>query len=700
MPKNEVAFLLTCSLVIHHGLCGEFVKVAQQPSNLLVDYYAYRHISIVHFTVPENSVTAVFTFTAKEEKTGGIGSCKPRDVSVYLKSGSLPLIIPDKSKIFAKLLKRRREYRSLKMSSDEQKHLVSIQAPAPGDWYAIGFRSWSDPNEGKITQQGLGASCDTILDVDLEVELADSVLTYDGEHPRILELNDTSNTAVVRFFVPLTYNEPVMNLNSTCGELCNVDVIITTSEHLTNGSINTTDALIPFKPHTKVPHFLNLRLRSGNATSISVSLTENLAENATEINPIVLMRKSLPDFFLFDYEYREGNDTKTSPLNLTLGTLSVLRFDVGAVYDVGGTVSVGLKLDNGEAKDDKNLVVVGCVSLGTYVGITATGGCLGTNMVSPPDVFANGTGPAFVHIPYPEPGTWHLSLKAFSTGKNCSCTKGCLTNGCKICDCLEERSARVETNVASSPCIEGRCKNRGRCVHYMSGGFVFSACHCTGGYRGFDCADDKYVLTRTDVLVSLVLLTCSNLAFAGSIYVAVRRRYYTEAVVYAAVMVFSTLYHACESGEEVYHLCVTRLPVLQFCDFFNALLSIWLTLVAMASLGPKISSFCQITGAVVLAMGAELDRTSLWVFLTPTVTGCTLVAVSWGLRCKRKGTFRYPATPYRSILLPAGLVLVSLGLVSYAFLQTRQNYYIVHSLWHVCVAVGVMLLLPKREYMK
>lgn len=55
---------------------------------------------------------------------------------------------------------------------------------------------------------------------------------------------------------------------------------------------------------------------------------------------------------------------------------------------------------------------------------------------------------------------------------------------------------------------------------------------------------------------------------------------------------------------------------------------------------------------------------------------------------------------HRNIYFPAGLLLVSVGLICYAFLQTRSNYYIVHSLWHVCVAIGAILLLPKRKYMK
>lgn len=80
---------------------------------------------------------------------------------------------------------------------------------------------------------------------------------------------------------------------------------------------------------------------------------------------------------------------------------------------------------------------------------------------------------------------------------------------------------------------------------------MFAACHCTGGYRGFDCADDTYVLSKTNVLARLLLLTLSNLAFIGAICVAIKREYYTEALVYTAVMVFSMAYHACEAGEEV-----------------------------------------------------------------------------------------------------------------------------------------------------
>lgn len=97
-----------------------------------------------------------FRFTAKEEKTGGIGRCPPRNVSLYLKSGSLPFVRPDGSKVAAKLMemnKRRRHY-GLEMQSNGDQYVIKIEAPPAGDWYAIAFRSWTNPDTGKIRQQG------------------------------------------------------------------------------------------------------------------------------------------------------------------------------------------------------------------------------------------------------------------------------------------------------------------------------------------------------------------------------------------------------------------------------------------------------------------------------------------------------------------------------------------------------------------
>ncbi|XP_001600009.1 post-GPI attachment to proteins factor 6 isoform X2 [Nasonia vitripennis] len=699
-------------------------KLAQQPGNTLVDFLAYRHVSVVHFDVRENAVSVGFKFTVKEEKTGGIGECSPRNVTINVKSGSLPLVRPDGSRIEAKLLENRRRHYTIDSLSNGDEHVVNIVAPPPGDWYVIAYRSWTNPDTGKIKQQGLGASCETLLDAEMSIELADTVFGY-GDSSYTAELTQQSDSAVMQFRVPKNTAESTLNVQSSCGEECLVSLHVTTAEHILGRVINSSEESIEFRPYDNdATHYVTLRLESGNASRVSVGL-ENDREDEDVLTEVRLTRKTLPDFFLFDYEHLVGNSSKPAPMNLTTGSLSVLRFKVGGVYDTGGTLSLGLRLADKEDKQDKQdkhekeredkVVVVGCVSLGYHSPITSTGNCVRDSGGSsrPADIFvANRSSPAFVHVPYPEPGIWHLTLRAYCLDdppadseddrRPCECFEECARNAtnCEGCDCAHECDARVESSVASSPCIEGGCNAHGRCVHYMSGGFVFSACHCTGGYRGFDCIDDAFVLSKSDVLARLLMLTLSNLAFVGAIYVAIGRFYYTESIVYAAVMIFSTFYHACEAGEEAHSFCLMKLSVLQFCDFYNALLSIWVTLVAMASMGPRATSFCQMLGVVVLAVGAEMDRTALWVFLLPAISGVSLVVVYWAIKCRQKGTLQYPARVYRLIYLPIGLIVVFVGLVCYAFLQTRSNYYIVHSLWHVCVAAGVVLLLPKREYMQ
>lgn len=290
------------------------------------------------------------------------------------------------------------------------------------------------------------------------------------------------------------------------------------------------------------------------------------------------------------------------------------------------------------------------ICTGYYSNITAGGSCIRAGNVTGADLYVNETAPASIHIPFPEPGRWYVSLKSFSVDGKCNCSVDCLNGAvCDECDCMKPCTVKIESRISSSSCIEGHCKLHGKCMQYMSGGFAFSACHCTEGYRGFDCADGTYVLDNKAILAHVVLLTISNLAFIGSIYLAIRREYFTEAIVYTAVMFFSTFYHACEAGEDVYSICIMRLHVLQFCDFFNALLSIWVTLVAMASFGPKLTAFFQILGAIVLAMSSEMDRTALWVFLLPAITGSSLVGLSWGLKCKRRKTVRYPSRVYRFV---------------------------------------------------
>lgn len=261
---------------------------------------------------------------------------------------------------------------------------------------------------------------------------------------------------------------------------------------------------------------------------------------------------------------------------------------------------------------------------------------------------------------------------------------------------VENCSTSVVFTISSSPCVAGRCGRFGRCYHYMSGGFVFSTCVCLKGYRGWDCTEDTQVPSNMSIILASLLLTLSNLLFMPSIYLATKRRYYTEAVIYFFAMFFSVFYHACDSGEDEYSFCLVKIGVLQFCDFYCGLLAIWVTLVAMSHIRQQFISILHMLGAILLAFGTELNKQSLWVFLAPALTGICMISASWSLRCYKTRKC-FPARNYLILYMPMGSVLVMVGLICYAFLQTKQNYYIVHSIWHMVMALSILCLLPSRK---
>lgn len=159
-------------------------------------------------------------------------------------------------------------------------------------------------------------------------------------------------------------------VKSSCAENCSIALHVTASEHVLGHVVNASEASLEFRPYDDASslrlHYVTLRLESGFASNVTVSL-EGLADDEEEeegLAEMKLTRKSLPDFFLFDYEHLVGNGSKPAPMNLTDEEIGVMRFKVGAVYDTGGTLSVGLKLADEEKDRKEKVVIVGCLSLG------------------------------------------------------------------------------------------------------------------------------------------------------------------------------------------------------------------------------------------------------------------------------------------------------------------------------------------------
>lgn len=211
-------------------------------------------------------------------------------------------------------------------------------------------------------------------------------------------------------------------------------------------------------------------------------------------------------------------------------------------------------------------------------------------------------------------------------------------------------------------------------------------------FTAWDCSDDSRMDSRSYMLTSILLLTLSNLLFFFSIYVAIIRMYYTESMMYAFTMIFSTFYHACDAPAQVAY-CMMRGSILQFGDFYCGLMSFWVTLLAMSIINESFRSFLQLAGAIMIALLTTWNMQSLFAFMLPVCLGISVVFISWFLDYRKTKTFKYPRTYYNRYF-PLGLVLCAIGLICFGFLQTEQNYKIVHSIWHMIIALSVVCLLP------
>lgn len=217
---------------------------------------------------------------------------------------------------------------------------------------------------------GLGASCDTILDAELLLESASIVSSMDPKWKYEVHMNESMDSAVIQLLIPDEFVESNLLFTSSCGEECMIAVYVTAEDYLTGTILNTTNGTVFFKPYSDAFHYVTLRLLSGNSSNVSLQLFDNSSTyDLDQVKLVDLMRKSLPDFFLFDYEHLQGNSIKPSAFNLTSNTLSVLSFEIGRVYDVGGTLTIGLKIVDVKDKEKKNIIVIACISLGEQLKI-------------------------------------------------------------------------------------------------------------------------------------------------------------------------------------------------------------------------------------------------------------------------------------------------------------------------------------------
>ncbi|XP_067012375.2 post-GPI attachment to proteins factor 6 [Anabrus simplex] len=720
-------------------------------------YRMYKDVSLLPYNVPKQTSVVSFNFTVREERIHvGVNKCPHRKVTVVLKSGSFPVVNPDGAAFPKFYWNHRVPQYSAEFLTSKENYIFNIKSPTPGDWYAAVFLSYTDPKDDKIVQQGLTSSCIALMESSMNFTREENVITLalNQSEKRTVEGNDESEILEhYKFYVPDLVWEVHINLTvDYCKPTCpSLNVVAEdfrlpdtkyvnhnssmqihcSSEEITKGD----SCVLQFMPSEEAWYYVSVgsvpSKKSGDGShvfsyTIKVTFDKDnddllfLSNNATEQSNtseldcnhcwprVPLMRQNYPAFFTYDFVRIPFWGVKpSSSVNITTSSPTVFKGKVHSVKDIGGTLTFEMRLDKDPRFENitdhfYNISVVSCMSYKSRSKPTFPDLCVSnSNNVSRASIVVNSTSSSSVSgkilVPYPEPGWWYVTLKPFCFIQNSSHSKGNYDTDYKEVNCSGLNFITVAFVFDSDSCGPDSCGRYGTCVHYMSGGVIYSTCVCDHGYRGWGCTDDSRVTPLYELLIAALLLTLSNMFFIPAIVIAIRRKLWTESFVYSCTMFFSTFYHACEAGEDVYSFCIMKLGVLQFCDFYTAILSLWVTLLCMADLTFTWKSLAHMVGAVGIALGTEYDRTSLAVFLVPAFIGLSILGYQWGSRCRRQKAC-YPKRHYWLFYFSVGLILVFIGLICYSFLQTRSNYKYIHSLWHALMAVSIVFLLPMKKY--
>nr|XP_020832778.1 transmembrane protein 8B isoform X2 [Phascolarctos cinereus] len=605
--------------------------------------------------------------------------------------------------------------------------IFNVSSPLPGDWFLAAHLPQA---HGRISVKGLHDECQYLLQPQLIVRRLLDVAVLVPGRPSEQTLSSHNRSALFKVFVPSFTSRVSVQLkcvgsrggsgcplmmhlrpkapplhNSTsvaCGELtpCGLELALPpwgdwvyVRVEAPRGLPGTLRFQLCVQLQECPQHGLSRALVPGAAMNMPQSLGTQLPPQ--EIPPLgapeegsestsppdhcwpvrPTLRNELDTFSVHFYIFF-GPSVALPP-----GRPAVFALKLLPVLDSGGVLTLELQLNVSSLRQE-NATVFGCL---THEVPLSSGDSSVTCSTESLAGFILSVSAASkisrLRIPFPQTGTWYLTLRSL-------CGAGPWFERCK------NVTAEVRLRTFLSPCIDD-CGPYGQCKLLRTHNYLYAACECKAGWRGWGCTDSADALTYGFQLLSTLLLCLSNLMFLPPVVVAVRSRYVLEAAVYTFTMFFSTFYHACDQPGIVV-FCIMDYDVLQFCDFLGSLMSVWVTVIAMARLQPVVKQVLYLLGAMLLSMALQLDRHGLWNLLGPSLFALGILATAWTVRSVRR-RHCYPPTWRRWLfyLCPGSLIAGSAVLL-YAFVETRDNYFYIHSIWHMLIAGSVGFLLPPR----
>ncbi|XP_020862227.1 LOW QUALITY PROTEIN: post-GPI attachment to proteins factor 6 [Phascolarctos cinereus] len=702
----------------------------QSPQKLSF-YSWYGSAKLYHFRVPSD--TALLRWLLQAFKGPG-SECTDVEITVHFRYGAPPVINPLGTKFPANTTVRP----SFSIKLIHNNTVINVSSPAPGDWFIAAHLPRSPQ---KIEIKGVATPCTYIFQPDMLVLRLTDVTILQPDMPLSQTLFG-SQLRHLKVFIPKYTSDLQLELRSCVSngsQVCPVRLIVgpstlpqsfqkvfsctdqhepcrlhlpappwdtwlqVTAEGRAGPNISVTfDAVASFtvcRPGSLGPlvvSYISLN-QSLNASAASLSmgrspwhLGKRMGVGSSPFSPVGDFRNAsaLSGFCLLSYPViREELDVVSVrfwPLSgsgiivwSSLPTLFPINLNTG--MDSGSTFIVSLKLNT--TLGSNNISVVGCLSATSPVlSLNTSQNCTTAFFEGYSLYLSDSSREAMLSVPYPETGSWYLSLQLV-----------CPTN---VSEC-EQIQANVEASVSLTPCFND-CGPYGQCRLLRRHGYLYASCTCKAGWQGWSCTDDAKAQTVVQQNVATLLLTLSNLMFLLPVTVAVYRHYVVEASVYAYTMFFSTFYHACDQpGVAV--LCIMDYDTLQYCDFLGSVVSIWVTILCMARVKTFVKYVLFVLGTLIIAMSLQLDRRGIWNMMGPCLCALIIMISMWVYRCIHRHHC-YPTSWKRwAFYLLPGISLAFVAIAIYAFMGTNDNYFYTHSIWHVLMASSVAFLLPPRD---
>ncbi|XP_009071964.1 PREDICTED: transmembrane protein 8B, partial [Acanthisitta chloris] len=616
----------------------------------LSPFRSFASIELFHFHIPEDTVIAVWNLITFKEQGGTFGDqCPDRSITVYFRSGAPSVINPLHTHFprdtavpgsFALTLTWTLPNRTT--------GVFNVTSPLPGDWF---LAAHLPKDEGKISVKGLYEECQYLFQPQLIVQrLVNIAVLYPG-HVTEQSMAPHNRSSLYKVFVPSYTSRVLVEVlqcrgaegcplwlrmrakapplhNSTtldCREHtpCQLAQDLPFWQHWYyvlvekhpgvpgtvsfQVTVQLTDcsrpslARPPFLPSStsmNMPHSFGsvggLALgdspppTSPNGTKhpvpIPIASPTSERERCWPVRPT--LRNELETFSVHFYIFF-GPNVSVPPDRPAVFVINLLP-----VLDSGGVLNLELRLN---VVRWPHVMGFGCswhrgtLSVSQLCPGQESATCPAHPELSWPTeslagflLSVNATASiSRLRIPYPQTGSWYLSLRSL-----------CATeHGFEPCTNV---TAEVYLRAYLSPCIND-CGIYGQCKLLRTNNYLYAACECKAGWNGWG-------------------LCLSNVMFVPPVAIAVRSHYLLEAAVYIFTMFFSTFYHACDQPGIVV-FCIMEYDVLQFCDFLGSLMSVWVTVIAMARLQPVVKQ--------------AMDRHGLWTLLGPSLFALGIMAVAW-----------------------------------------------------------------------